>query len=35
MLVVRSVLGNKKTFVYILLVIFYSTIAGLIFGSLA
>lgn len=34
MLVVRKVLGNKKTFVYILLVIFYSTVAGLIFGSI-
>ena len=34
MLVVRKVLGNKKTAVYVLLVIFYSTIAGLIFGSL-
>jgi len=35
MLVVRKVLGNKKTTVYVLLVIFYSTIAGLIFGKLA
>ena len=34
MLVIRKVLGNKKTAVYVLLVIFYSTIAGLIFGSL-
>lgn len=34
MLVIRKVLGNKKTFVYILLVIFYSTIAGFIFGNL-
>lgn len=34
MLVVRRILGNKKTAVYVLLVIFYSTIAGLIFGSL-
>lgn len=34
MLVVRRVLGNKKTAVYVLLVIFYSTIAGLIFGGL-
>lgn len=34
MLVVRKVLGNKKTAIYVLLVIFYSTIAGLIFGSL-
>lgn len=34
MLVIRKVLGNKKTLVYILLVIFYSTLAGLIFGSI-
>lgn len=34
MLVVRKVLGNKKTVVYILLVVFYSTIAGFIFGNL-
>ncbi|MFW6286079.1 MAG: permease [Nanoarchaeota archaeon] len=32
MLVVRNILGNKKTFVYVLLVVFYSTIAGFIFG---
>lgn len=35
MLVIRKVLGNNKTAVYILLVICYSTLAGLIFGSLA
>jgi len=34
MLVIRRVLGNKKTTVYVLLVIFYSTLAGLIFGFL-
>lgn len=34
MLVVRGVLGTKKTAVYIGLVIVYSTIAGLIFGGL-
>ncbi len=34
MLVIRKVLGNKKTFIYVLLVVFYSTVAGLIFGSL-
>jgi len=34
MLVIRKILGNSKTAVYVLLVIFYSTIAGLIFGSL-
>lgn len=34
MLVVRRVLGTKKTAVYVLLVIFYSTIAGLIFGKI-
>ncbi|MBU4069424.1 MAG: permease [Nanoarchaeota archaeon] len=32
MLIIRKVLGNKKTIAYVLLVIFYSTIAGLIFG---
>ncbi len=34
MLVVRVVLGTKKTTVYVLLVVVYSTIAGLIFGSI-
>jgi len=34
MLVIRRVMGNKRTAVYVALVIFYSTIAGLIFGSL-
>ncbi|MGC9049177.1 MAG: permease, partial [Patescibacteria group bacterium] len=34
MLVVRKVLGNGKTAVYVLLVIIYSTIAGLIFGRI-
>ena len=34
MLVVRKVLGNRKTAVYITLVIVYSTIAGFIFGKL-
>ncbi len=34
MLVVRKVLGNERTAVYVVLVVFYSTIAGLIFGSL-
>ncbi len=33
-LVIRKVLGNKKTATYVVLVIFYSTIAGLIFGNL-
>lgn len=33
MLVVRGVLGTKKTAVYVGLVILYSTIAGLIFGG--
>lgn len=33
MLVIRSVLGNKKTAVYISLVVVYSTVAGLIFGA--
>jgi len=34
MLVIRKVLGTKKTVVYVSLVIIYSTIAGLIFGSI-
>ena len=34
MLVVRRVLGTKKTILYVTLVIVYSTIAGLIFGSI-
>lgn len=34
MLVVRRVLGTKKTIVYVTLVVVYSTIAGLIFGSI-
>lgn len=34
MLVIRKVLGTKKTAVYVALVIIYSTIAGLIFGML-
>ncbi len=34
MLVIKKVLGNKKAVVYVLLVIFYSAIAGLIFGNL-
>ena len=34
MLVIRKVLGTKKTAVYVLLVIIYSTIAGLIFGAI-
>ncbi|MCX6773495.1 MAG: permease [Candidatus Micrarchaeota archaeon] len=34
MLVIRGILGTKKTAAYVALVILYSTIAGLIFGSL-
>jgi len=34
MLVIRKVMGTKKTVAYVLLVIGYSTVAGLIFGSL-
>jgi uncharacterized protein len=34
MLVIRSVIGVKKTLVYILLVVFMSTISGMIFGNL-
>jgi uncharacterized protein len=35
MLVIRGIIGTKKTAVYVLLVIFYATIAGLLFGSIA
>jgi len=35
MLMIRTVLGTKKTGVYVLLVILYSTIAGMIFGGMA
>ncbi|NYT04616.1 MAG: permease [Candidatus Methanofastidiosa archaeon] len=34
MLVIRRVLGSKRTLVYVVLVILYSTVAGLIFGNL-
>jgi len=34
MLVIRSVMGTKKTLVFIFLVIFLSTITGLIYGAL-
>lgn len=34
MLVIRSVLGNQKTLVYIILVVILSTIAGIGFGSM-
>ncbi|MDD5086944.1 MAG: permease [Candidatus Nanoarchaeia archaeon] len=34
MLVIRGILGTKKTSVYVALVVVYSTIAGLIFGSI-
>ena len=35
MLVIRSVIGWKKTSVYILLVVVMATISGVIFGSIA
>ncbi len=34
MLVIRSVLGTKKTAVFVILVVFMATIAGLIYGSI-
>ena len=34
MVVIRSVMGTKKTLVYILLVIVMSTLAGMFFGVL-
>jgi hypothetical protein len=33
MLVIRSVIGTKKTIVYVILVIIMSTIAGIVFGK--
>jgi hypothetical protein len=35
MLVIRSVLGNQKTLVYIGLVVVFSTIAGLVYGAVS
>jgi len=34
MLVIRSVMGNKKTFVYVSLVVVMATITGMIFGAM-
>ncbi|HHE64701.1 MAG TPA: hypothetical protein ENL09_01625, partial [Bacteroidetes bacterium] len=34
MLVIRSVIGNQKTLVYVTLVVIMSTVTGLIYGSL-
>lgn len=34
MLVIRGVMGNQKTFIYVILVVVLSTIAGLIFGAM-
>ncbi|HDP26002.1 MAG TPA: permease, partial [Deltaproteobacteria bacterium] len=34
MLVIRTVLGTKKTLVYVTLVVIMATISGMIFGSL-
>ncbi|MBN1945365.1 MAG: permease, partial [Bradymonadales bacterium] len=34
MLVIRSVMGNKKTLVFIVLVIGLSTVAGMVYGAL-
>ncbi|MEN8224209.1 MAG: permease [Bacteroidota bacterium] len=34
MLVIRSVIGNKKTFYYIILVIIMATISGMVFGAI-
>jgi hypothetical protein len=35
MLVIRSILGTKKTVVYILLVVVMATITGMIYGTFA
>ena len=34
MLVIRSVIGTQKTLVFVIIVVFLSTLAGLIFGAL-
>jgi hypothetical protein len=34
MLVIRSVIGNKKTFIYIILVVIMATISGYIYGNI-
>jgi uncharacterized membrane protein YraQ (UPF0718 family) len=34
MLVIRGIIGNQKTAVYVVLVIVMATISGLIFGAL-
>jgi uncharacterized membrane protein YraQ (UPF0718 family) len=34
MLVIRSVLGTKKTAVFVLYVVVMSTVAGMVFGAL-
>ena len=34
MLVIRSVMGTKKTVVFVLLVVIMATVSGLIFGAL-
>ena len=35
MLVIRSVLGTRKTITFVLLVVLMATISGVLFGSLA
>jgi len=35
MLVIRNIIGTKKTLVYILLVIIMATVSGLIYGAIA
>lgn len=35
MLVIRSVMGTRKTVVFVLLVVVMATISGMLFGSLA
>jgi uncharacterized membrane protein YraQ (UPF0718 family) len=34
MLVIRKIMGTRKTAVYVTLVVVFSTIAGLVFGSI-
>ena len=35
MLVIRSIMGTKKTLVFVALVIVMATLSGLVFGALA
>jgi len=34
MLVIRSVVGTKKTFIYVVLVVIMATISGMVYGNI-